>query len=484
MMDATIRPYLIRAVCHKFLKDINNKNETICSSLDEYPELEDDIQKQSGHYLMYYRILLNVPAIVLSMFCGSYSDKYGRKPTILFPCFGSMLAVILYGTSNLVSAYRIPLIIGGAAMQGICGKSSMITMAINSLVFDLSDEKKRTRHFGLLLAMNFLGGSLGALFSGLFQDVFDLNAVFASIMVSYLIALTLTLTLLNDNEKKTDKADEKSCSLFQIQHIKETIAVISKPRPGNNRTVLITLIIMSIVNQMCKVGETDVKIMFVTRSPLSWSESWFGYLLSSEYALMGVSLLMFMPLFTNKLGLSDRIILTIGLLSNASKLIFLSFSTKSWMILASVGIGSFIGMIGASLRSLLSKTVSEDEAGKMFAILSSGETIAKFLGTIAFVNIYSETVHIFRGMAFLIEAFSFFPILVAVVLIVFNRRQNLQQSATDHATVNGSDTIKVEDQGHQIQAQVPSKTYPSSPQLSAQDNSVYIIIPELSKMCK
>lgn len=104
---------------------------------------------------MYYRILLNVPAIVLSMFCGSYSDKYGRKPIILFPCFGSMLAVILYGTSNLVSAYRIPLIIGGAAMQGICGKSSMITMAINSLVFDLSDEKNRTRHFGLLLAMNF-----------------------------------------------------------------------------------------------------------------------------------------------------------------------------------------------------------------------------------------------------------------------------------------------------------------------------------------
>lgn len=264
MMDATIRPYLIRAVCHGYLKDINNKNETICSSIDEYPELEDDIQKQSGHYLMYYRILLNVPAVVLSMFCGSYSDKYGRKPIILFPCFGSMLAVILYGTSNLVSAYRIPLIIGGAAMQGICGKSSMITMAINSLVFDLSDEKNRTRHFGLLLAMNFLGGSLGALFSGLFQDVFDLNTVFASIMISYLIALTLTLTLFNDNEKKTDKADEKSCSLFQIQHIKETIAVISKPRPGNNRTVLITLIIMSIVNQMCKVGETDVKIMFVT----------------------------------------------------------------------------------------------------------------------------------------------------------------------------------------------------------------------------
>lgn len=484
MMDATIRPYLIRAVCHKFLKDIKIEDETICSSLDEYPELEDDIQKQSRYYLMYYRILLNVPAIVLSICCGSYSDKYGRKLVVLFPCFGSIFAVMLYMTSNIVPTYRIPLIVGGAAMQGICGKSSIITMTINSLVFDLSDEKNRTRHFGLLLAINFLGGSLGALISGLFQDVLDLNAVFASIMVSYILALILTLTLLNDNEKKTDKTDEKSCSLFQIQHIKETIAVIAKPRSGNNRTVLITLIIMSVVNQMCKVGEADVKIMFVTRSPLSWSESWFGYLLSSEYAIMGVSLLLFTPLFTNKLELSDGKILTIGLLSNASKLIFLSFSTKSWMIFVSVGIGTFTGMIGASVRSLLSKTVSEEEVGKMFAILSGGETIAKFLGTTAFVNIYSETAHIFRGMAFLIGAFLYFSILVVSVLVVFNRRQNLQQSSTDHETVYRSDTLKAEDQGDQIHAQVSSMTYPSSPQLSALDISVYITIPEQSKMYK
>lgn len=65
---------------------------------------------------MYYRIFLNVFVIVLLMFCGFYSDKYGRKFIILFLCFGSILVVIFYGISNLVLVYRIFLIIGGVVM--------------------------------------------------------------------------------------------------------------------------------------------------------------------------------------------------------------------------------------------------------------------------------------------------------------------------------------------------------------------------------
>lgn len=171
---------------------------------------------------------------------------------------------------------------------------------------------------------------------------------------------------------------------------------------------------------MCKVGEMDVKIMFVIRSFLSWLELWFGYFLLLEYVIMGVGLFLLMLLFINKLGLLDRIILIIGFFFNVSKFIFLSFSIKLWMILVFVGIGFFIGMIGVFLCFLLSKIVSEDEVGKMFVILLSGEIIVKFLGIIVFVNIYSEIVYIFCGMVFLIEVFLFFFIFVVVVLIVFN----------------------------------------------------------------
>lgn len=43
MMDVIVCLYLICVVCYGYFKDINNKNEIICLSLDEYFELEDDI---------------------------------------------------------------------------------------------------------------------------------------------------------------------------------------------------------------------------------------------------------------------------------------------------------------------------------------------------------------------------------------------------------------------------------------------------------
>lgn len=96
MLDATTRPYLIRAVCYEILKTNNQGNETECSSLENHPAMEDQVQKQSGYYLIYYRLLLNIPAILLSLFCGSYSDRHGRKLPILLPCFGGMAAVMMY----------------------------------------------------------------------------------------------------------------------------------------------------------------------------------------------------------------------------------------------------------------------------------------------------------------------------------------------------------------------------------------------------
>ena len=436
MLDATARPYLIRAVCYEILKTNNQGNETECSSLEKQPALEDQVQKQSGYYLIYYRLLLNIPAILLSLFCGSYSDRHGRKLPILLPCFGGMAAVMMYLASNMLSEYRVQMILGGAAMQGMFGKSSLVNMAANSIVFDLSNSDNRTRNFGKLLAMNFLGGTLGALMSGVFQDLLDINTTFVAIMILYIIAISLVSLLENEDEKKTDTLDPKTnsfCQVFKVGHIKETVAVLTKSRSGNNRSKLISLILLSLIVILCKDGEKDVKVMFLTRSPLSWSRSWFGYFLSAELAVMAFCLLFLLPLFSRKLNLSDVNIVIIGLISMFAKVIFLAFSTTSWMVFVSLGMGAFIGMAPSTLRSLLSKTLNEDEAGKVFSILSCGETISKFLGSLIFVNIYGATAHIFRGITYITEAFIIL-IMLGIVLVKYRQLQHLQ-SPLDNATV-------------------------------------------------
>nr|XP_022314614.1 proton-coupled folate transporter-like [Crassostrea virginica] len=405
MLDATTRPYLIHGVCYKILGTVVRENETACSSLDKYPALEDEVQKQSGYYLIYYRLLLNIPAILLSMFCGSYSDRHGRKLPILLPCFGGMAAVMMYLASNMLSEHRVQMILGGAAMQGMFGKSSLINMAANSIVFDFSNCENRTRNFGKLLAMNFLGGTLGALMSGVFQDLLDINTTFVAIMILYIIAISLVFLLQDEDEKKTDTLDPKTnsfCQVFKVGHIKETVAVITKSRSGNNR----------------------------------------------------------------KLNLSDVNIVIIGLISMFAKVIFLAFSTTSWMVFVSLGMGAFIGMAPSTLRSLLSKTLNEDEAGKVFSILSCGETISKFLGSLIFVNIYGATAHIFRGITYITETFIVLIMLV-IVLVKYRQLQHLQ-SSLDNVTV-------VIDNKNIDQRETQSVVDNSHTQKCKSENSVYYI---------
>lgn len=95
------------------------------------------------------------------------------------------------------------------------------------------------------------------------------------------------------------------------------------------------------------------------------------------------------------------------------------------MVFASVSIGAMSGLITSALRSLVSKAVDVDEAGKMFALLSAAETSSKFLGSIVFLNIYSLSAHVFPGVGFLVEAVVYVCIL-GTLLTVFRPLQKMQ----------------------------------------------------------
>ena len=47
------------------------------------------VQTNAAVYLMVYKFSVNLPAIVLGLFCGAWSDKVGRKLPVMFCCFGT-----------------------------------------------------------------------------------------------------------------------------------------------------------------------------------------------------------------------------------------------------------------------------------------------------------------------------------------------------------------------------------------------------------
>lgn len=441
MLDATTRPYILKAVCHENFPF----NATYCRRIDLHPKVESDIQRQSASYLIYYRILINVPSVILGLFCGAYSDKYGRKIPMMLPSLGSVFGVLLYMASLTYDEYRIPLILSGAAIQGLFGKSTVITMAVNSYISDVTESDERIRKLGNLLAMNFFGLFVGSFMSGVLQDMANLLTTYTAIIMLHGSTILMTVAMMKESIEYPSKSEEgksEFLALFNPANIKDAVTVLVKYRPSNLRRVLLILFLLTLLNQTCKVGEMDVTVLFVTRSPLSWPKSWYGYLLSVDYAIMGLCLLFLLPILSGILQFSDASILIIGISCKVVRLIWAAFASKTWMVYVSVVIGAFAGLITSAVRSLVSKAVSENEAGKLFSLLACAETASKLFGVLIFVNLYSETADFFPGFSYIFESMLYMLMVLLVIWIFKDLRHvgriDLMQALEEHSIFNGN----------------------------------------------
>ncbi|CAK01965.1 tetracycline resistance protein [Bartonella tribocorum] len=89
---------------------------------------------------------------------GNLSDRYGRRPILL-------VSIICFALDNLICAiaWSYSMLFIGRLLSGISGASFATCTAY---LADISDEKNRTRNFGLLEVASALGFILGSFIGG------------------------------------------------------------------------------------------------------------------------------------------------------------------------------------------------------------------------------------------------------------------------------------------------------------------------------
>lgn len=424
LLDAVLRPNVPQIVCFS----IYPQRIHSCQHLEEHMDIQLDVQRQATTYMILHKVLTNLPALVLGMFCGAFSDKYGRKIPMVMPSLGTTFAVLLYMGANMAYEGSIACFLVGSVVHGCFGKTAMVSMAVNSYVVDITTLDRRTKKLGTLASMQFMGMFIGSLIGGLLID--NTNVLTSYCFVSVMNALVVILILFMLRE--TINVEDRN-HLFPIKaccrgkNVKESLQVLFKKRTGRTRGCIFCLFIVLILHQSCRTGLTDVTLLYTERSPLSWPTAWFGYLSAADNAAMGFILLIFLPILSNVFNLSDSIISIIGLSCACIRFLVMAWSNRSWMVWLAVVIGSVGGVINSPVRSLLSKMVDEHEVGKMFSLLGSGETMAKFLAVV-FTYLYGSTLDIFSGIAFLLAA-ALYTIMILIVLVV-------------HVNIKGSDEIQ------------------------------------------
>lgn len=133
LLEPTARLYIAGGVCmQQFYNDTD-----VCDNLSNHPDHENAVQALAASYLAYYKLVLNLPALLIATFCGAWSDRVGRKLPIIMSSFGTIVAVVFYLISLLVMTYSpwvfIVFVFIGAAVRGAFGKSTVMTMAVHRL---------------------------------------------------------------------------------------------------------------------------------------------------------------------------------------------------------------------------------------------------------------------------------------------------------------------------------------------------------------
>ena len=132
LLEPAVRLYITEGVCRQMVA-FHNESWTKCSHLSEYPDQEDDLQSTAANYLMYYKLIINLPALLLLLFCGAWSDRVGRKLPVILSSFGTVIAVIFFMISRVTVRWTtfLCLVFIGAAVRGMFGKSTVMTMAMH-----------------------------------------------------------------------------------------------------------------------------------------------------------------------------------------------------------------------------------------------------------------------------------------------------------------------------------------------------------------
>ena len=296
---------------------------------EELHDIEQRVQSEASHWLLYLNIASGIPSILVSLFYGGLSDILGRKLFIILPVIGTafnaatVLAVIYFG-----SVLSLSFLLLGSLVAGLLGNFSVVNFAVYSYASDVSSDRKRTRQIGILESMTYLGGTLSLVVGGLWitkansfsPPLWCVIACNVAILIYVIVALPESWSLRSDHR-------------IRLYNLINSI--------GNNIlgyfTLLFTswrlavLMLMFFVVEINFLGITDVVIFYSLGEPLCWSPDFIGYFLALKVFLSGLGSLLLLPLLS-AVGLPDTVIIMFGLASGSAALVIMGLATQTWMM--------------------------------------------------------------------------------------------------------------------------------------------------------
>lgn len=291
---------------------------------------------------------------------GMLSDKYGRKPLLVFSVAGTALSFLM-----MASAPSALFLFIARALDGITAGNIPV---ISAIISDTTDEKNRAKGFGIIGATFGLGFVFGPSISALTVGISESLPFIIAAAIS-VIAVILTIVILPETNKHIGKT-----SHHKLFDIKKMIKALGDQNIGN--LLLITLIYSMAFSMFIYAYQPfSVKVLNLNTNNISLLFTLFGVV-----GLLAQSLLV-QPILT-KLPLKSAYPYSIIVVAFSFALMFLS-SNIYIFIISSILLGLSNAIVNPLTQTILSEETDSKSQGAIMGLQAAYMSIGQIIGPIA-----------------------------------------------------------------------------------------------------
>ncbi len=322
-----------------------------------------DAARYGGWLMFTYAIM----QFLFSPFLGGLSDKYGRRPVLLFSLFGLGVDYIF-----LAFAPTIAWLFVGRLISGICGASFTTGAAY---IADVSTPEKKAQNFGMIGAAFGLGFIIGPVMGGLLVEYGTSVPFLAAAGLSLLNCLFGYFVL----PESLDLAHRREFEWKRANPIGSLMALKKYP------------VVLGLVGSLFSVYLAGFALQstwtYFTMEVLSWNEKMVGYSLGFVGLMIATVQGGLIRIINPKLGQKRSVYF--GLLLNTIGFILFAFATQGWMMFAILIPYCLGGIGGPALQGIISNQVPANAQGELQGGLTSLMSISSIIGPVLMTGLFS-----------------------------------------------------------------------------------------------
>lgn len=335
------------------------------------PDLLKDLTGLANNEAALYGMWLTFVFAFFQFVCmpimGNLSDKYGRRPVMLFSLFGLSLDYFIMGLGPTVAFLFIGRIIAGAL-------GATLSTA-NAYIADISPPETRAQNFGLVGASFGVGFMLGPVIGGLIGNEFGPRAPFIAAGVLSLMNVAYGYVFLPETLPENKRRD------FDWKRASPLGSLRSLRRLKGVQGLIFIIFLLAIAHTVYPTTYT-----FSVQEGLNWSAGDVGLSLgvfgAASMIVQGGLIRVIIP----KIGLFWAAI--IGIVSAAIAYMMMGSADKGWVIYAAGPFAAFAGLYGPALTNMMSSRVSDSEQGELQGAIGAAQGLALMVGPFAMSGIF------------------------------------------------------------------------------------------------